>query len=187
MSTLGLVRSLGKQALPEYTTGEVQHQVRLARITGVGKYPHGWTSDFEVAARGFAWVVGIDFIKKFKYHASVNEYFGVGSGHRCAVYSGGEYNYRFYQGDIPDAALGRIGEAQKCDMHWFTIHSNEELPIKKMDMSKRDPVIIGWRFNPHLEVSGEKVEMGDGGEYLPSDWNKGFVIAIWDNDKELEI
>jgi hypothetical protein len=110
---------------------------------------------------GFVWFISIQNVLKFKYHAVVRTPHPV------------HFNYQnlpLYTGDIPDFAINRAALALKCGLELITIHSMRPMPIERV---KTDPVLIGWESDPNFEY--------------PKRGAEGVVIAIWDNDKELEL
>jgi len=124
-----------------------------------------------------------NIIKKFKYYAGVN----MALGEKDVDYSGLRY-----VGDIPDFALTRIENfilmfkrrlvLSVLPDAWLTplvtIHSNIFLPVEHIDLHPIDPVVIGWK---KYETGSQRISYNDLlGEI-------GFVLAVWDNDKELEI
>ena len=64
----------------------------------------------------------------------------------------------------------------------ITIHSNEKLPVKEFVLKKIDPVLIGWvtlAVPPADIYTNWYPTVGEG--------HIGVVLAVWNNDKELEI
>jgi hypothetical protein len=145
---------------------------------------------------GFPYAVRGSIVQKFEVTAGVN--YGFHNGYYGITYCG----------DIPEFALDRLEKfyaslVVKATFHageilpwgspatkemviahipFVTIHSNDkDLPIKTFDMRKVDPVLIGWPKRTFMSI-------GDAQQAIWLD-NKeiGFVIAVWDNDKELEL
>lgn len=85
----------------------------------------------------------------------------------------------WYNGDLPDFAIERVEFGQKLKLPFITIHSNERMPVRMEPMA--DPVIIGWLSNPGIKLSSSgEINRWVGGIY-------GFVLAMWDMDKEIQI
>lgn len=125
---------------------------------------------------GFCWFVTLDFIKHFKYHASI-------AGDCVSQHGNGNwitsYNDLQYDGDIPDFALDNIEKAKLEGIDEFSIHSNLPLPVK---LRLSDPIVIGWKsyHTIWLDRDGSPTFNDD-------DIMMGVVVAAWDMEKELKV
>lgn len=118
------------------------------------------------------------FAMRFKYAAGLRALKGEGSQDRYAVGHGWKRGIMFV-GRIPETVLDKILLAQQAGIEVITIHSTHELPIAFTDC---DPIVIGWFSNPGFLVEDfrRQVDRCHNGCAL------GFIIAIWDYDKEIE-
>lgn len=118
---------------------------------------------------GFVWFVKAVDILKFKFHVNIR-----GTG--IKYYSSG-HSIR-YVGDMPDFAIERAKTALNLGIKDITLHSMEELPVTRVHI---DPVMVGWIDEPKFHTD----EFGELFTYRPM--NEGVVLAIWNNERELEI
>lgn len=151
---------------------------RMARVLGRNDYLGPETS---MVAKGFHFTVSrTKLLAAFQYAAALS--WGRQDPQQLVDYGAGSDVAIVYRGDIPDFALDRIEEAQQVGIEMFTMHSNEPLPVITV-LAKVDPVVIGWTDCPfiHLDPKTNRVDDYDKIE------STGFVIAMWDIDKELQL
>ncbi len=160
---------------------------------------------------GFRFFITGKSIVKFPYSASLgkeNTYLIDNKKNKEVTTTnvhGEKYEKILYAGDIPEFALDRLELFNKVwdsiyniplvnsnIVHYtrspaITIHSMSPLPIitervKIRDIPKVDPVLVGWLKDPRLVFDKGKTQLwGEDSQSL------GIVLAVWDNDKELEI
>lgn len=173
METTTIVKETG-MVLQGSILNKLEHLQKLERITqrGVlGGLANINIKNLELA--GFHWIVPIATIEKFQYHASV---LAPQDNLRCPVWLGA--TSIVYAGDIPDFALDRIKVAKCLDFKYFTIHSNEVLPVEEIQLTPIDPVIIAWATNPKIRL------FPTGITHTPNLF--GTVVAVWNANNELE-
>lgn len=188
-TTLDIVRDSKEKMLvsPNISADRREHLTRLSKVTG---RTHIITGELSVDTKmrlheaGFLWLVGHEFVRKFKYAASVKNH-GI---NRSPVYKCHDYaslDHYLYSGDIPDFALDRCEEAIKSGIEYLTIHSNEPFPVEIVNC---DPVIIGWASNPCIAKSRNTLSGSQYGQWRTlSRHEEGVVVAVWDYDKEITI
>lgn len=148
------------------TTG-LEHTIKLLKVSGKDA-----TSEIATLAcmkQGFIWKISLKKIMQYKYHAFVR----------------GGWSPQ-YVGDIPEFALDNALKAIKIGLSPITVHSMNELPVERI---KTDPIMVGWHG---LTPSAIQLLQGERFLVFPDIKERamtsiGFVIAVWDNDKELEI
>ena len=111
---------------------------------------------------GFIWFLTLESILRFKFHATLRGDYGIFS----------QLKYQ-YIGDIPEFALDNAVKAISLGIEYITIHSNQNLKVG--ERAKTDPLLVGWFSEPWFRGDYSNLKQ------------EGFVIAIWDNDKELEL
>lgn len=163
----------------------------LDKLSSLSAYPREKIDDLlypkYLKELGFCYFVSVQNILAFHYHASVNwiydDYpisieYNITKQYRRGIYHG----YQVYAGDIPDFALDKIKVVgDKVD--FITIHSMSPLPIRmakeSISLERVDPILVGWKYNPNLHCIN--------GVWDSKSNALGVVLAIWDNDKELEL
>ena len=150
------------------------HTVRYSQVLG-RCLPSGFEPERQktLTEAGFCWMVVENFASRFQYCAEVKNPSTFGDP--MVVEDGKSV---VYVGDIPDFALDRIMAAEQVGLKYFTIHSNSPLPVRYMTIC--DPVLVGWTSRPYFGRS----RVGWESQHA---WAGGVVIAVWDNDRELEI
>ena len=85
---------------------------------------------------------------------------------------------------MPDFAIDRLKIAKGIGLKWITIHSMEPLPVEQHQIMMRiDPVLVGWKEKPWIHSNtNDYWDVGMGLDNIA-----GFVIAMWDMDKELTL
>ena len=120
-----------------------EHREKLGQITNLntnfGLTPTIIKSLYE---NDFVWIIDQDFIKRFKYTASVRK---PSLDNSYPVVWEFKNEPIIYVGDIPEQVLDRMSKAIDLGINYFTIHSMEPLPIKQLFT---DPVLVGWVNNP---------------------------------------
>lgn len=153
------------------TDGRMEQMLRRERLLALSNQkPAGVAPKLKVLQEhGFVWVVEPAFVTKFRHHASM----AWPSGQPVPVYGRG--GAAIYVGDAPAHAIDRMEEAKALGLAFQTIHSNEPLPTKFIQI---DPVVVGWMRYPNIGLSADgRAETIEGDLF-------GVVIAAWDMDKE---
>ena len=199
-----------------YDVIQLEHRKKLSKVTEQIDITlddinyHKYLVSFQESylSEGFL-PISPDIVTKLKYSAMIRE---TGLIERKS-FNREKINYTvhdnegyglLYSGDIPDFSLNNIERFDSINPHAaiFTIHSNEPLPITKLKpkiTSMReilfgvDPVVLGWLNHPSITFKGDRSILDSlkhsfrmyGKKYL--DFHNAFIVAIWDNDKELEI
>ncbi len=159
---MSVLETIRESMLPQVK----DHDLRVLEINGE-------VSPEEMKARlaGFhLWVRG-DIVSRFKYAAAL--------GCSDAIVREDWKTEIQYVGDIPDFAVKRIQKARQLS-RWLTIHSNQPMPIKRLQRMP-DPIVIAWFRYPEITMrsvytNSVKVTYPDA---------LGFVVAMWDMEKEL--
>ena len=188
---------------------ELLHEAKLGRVA------HIYTENLKAYNRqqekfklfkpyidkGFRYFVKASIIELFPYAASFGETCQYTISLKSDKYvrttcvHGEKYEKIIYTGDIPDFALDRWEYISKiryetqerpCDV---TIHSVNPLPIrtenvKIFSLAKVDPVLIAWLSPIRLIFNGHNTRLWD---KEANEDTIGIVLAVWDNDKELEL
>jgi hypothetical protein len=129
---------------------------------------------------GFNLFVSPDVVSQFKYAALVCD---LSSPRDSYVIDGGREV--IYVGDIPDFALDRIKKAHEATCETlFTIHSNQELPVKYQAFVYRDPVIILWNTNSRVSIEKKKGVWKGSCDSSFHTLDIGCVVAMWQDDGE---
>ena len=121
----------------------------------------------EIAEHGLLWFIQAKDVLKFRYHVNLRD--------NVIMHCG--QNVR-YIGDIPDFALDRAELATKLHFWGITLHSMNPLPVERVNI---DPVMIGWLQDPGIRIERD----GSSSSHYPT--AEGVVLAIWSNEKELEL
>ena len=123
----------------------------------------------ELMENNLIWYVTAGSILKFKYHVNIR-------GCGIAYYS--DEQVERYIGDIPDFAISRAELALRLGIRYITLHSMNPLPVERVHI---DPIMVGWIQAPeiHTDISGRF--------FSYQEKNQGVILAIWDNEKELEL
>ena len=194
------------------TATEIAHMQRLAAVTGNRSYEVlPFSKIKELREAGFIWTVNGNIVEKFKYAGLVAEHerdfskeaykdqlmsrmslmanaFG---GLSPIVSSGGGiFASRVvrYVGDLPDFAMDNMMKAAAIGIRYFTIHSNEPLPVEEIDLKAIDPLLIGWLNRPQIV----KAHSDNHDKAFDQLWHArkedyGVVVAAWDLDKEITL
>jgi hypothetical protein len=190
IDTLELLKSCPRVEAPKVDP----HISRLCKLRGEYDYAAQNLEAYNklCSLKENPWIIDTEFIKKFKYHATVIPMKIEGYAFTQTSIRVGEQaqrqkviqsqdtisnkgSYVRYVGDIPEFALDRIEQIlAKDNKIGFTIHSNQPLPVK---LVKIDPVLIAWTNCPGIYTDlNDKTSIGVG---------IGIVVAIWDMDKEI--
>lgn len=116
---------------------------------------------------GLSWFVDGVLLNQFPYAATVltpPETFEFGGP---VLWSNANMATVHYTGRLPDFVLDRLEQAAALEVKYATLHSLMPLPVS---YRHTDPVLVGWKANPHISV-----------------WNKsqcqphlcGVVLSIW--------
>ena len=136
----------------------LEHKCKLMDLQGI----KGWYRiKLDLLKAGFHFYITARNLNRFKYFAIVRD----------------KYFAPNYIGDIPDFAIDRANLAISLGIEEITIHSNQPLAV---EYQKGDPVIVGWLRKPDNEVDNGFTRL----RY--ENW-EGVVLAVWDNNKELEL
>ena len=162
------VMDIVRQGIVKQDTAGSQHTLRLLSLlektyTSIERWK------LQLAEQGFVWIITTKYILNLKYHVNIR-----GSG--IKYYS--DTQAIRYVGDIPDFALNRAESAIRLGIEVITLHSMNPLPVERIHI---DPVMVGWIQDPkiHTDISGR---------FFSYDMKaEGIVLAIWDNEKELEL
>src|SRR3990167_1025380 len=164
--TLELVQ---KSLIP--VTAPTEHVLRLQQLTGISRTQNTKQVGAITLAqeKGFTLWVDEAMTLQFRY---------------CANVVTRPINARFYKGDMPRFALDRLEGALRVMRGTeqdpiVTIHSNEPMPVAEIDLRPIDPVMVAWLTHPHIVRVGTYC--------VPTTPAIGFVIAMWDMDKELSL
>lgn len=156
---------------------EIKKRVAISSVTS-HSYSGGMTSEIaeNLQKCGFRVFVKSEFAsdENFPYYALVK------GKEKCCynIYNGREY---IYIGDIPISVVEKAQIAIKQGINYLTIHSKQPLPI--VPLHATDPVLIGWVDNPRMFGRWDD----DGGNMYRNILSIGVIIAVWDNDKEMEL
>ena len=161
MNVLDVIR---KSATKIEVGGSTAHTKSLLELLQPGHWSEERKKLVFIEA-GFLWTITNRQILHFKHHANIR---GNGIHHHGA--------FCRYVGDIPDFALDRAHRICNLGITYLTIHSMSPMPVERM---YSDPVMVGWSGDPELRE-------GNIGWIILSPV-EGFIIAVWDNEKELEI
>ena len=164
METLNMV----KKATIRQNTDNIAHTLRLLTLLEAdGKSIE--RIELELAENNLVWIITASDVLKFKYHVNIR---GKAIQYYTAKHS------RSYVGDIPDFALERAELALRLGIRNITLHSMNPLPVTRVHI---DPVMVGWIQDAAIHTDKD----GEFFTYWPK--NEGVVLAIWDNEKELEL
>jgi hypothetical protein len=160
---------------------QVAHKRRVRKFIGLPDYEIPPSLLHELNNAGFVWMVGSDFIRKFRYHAAVGQDYEW-HDHRVFIKQGRFRQALVHYGDIPEFVLDRARIAQELCIDNFTIHSMLPLPVSFL---LTDPVLVGWPALPSIEIHN----YGKGNQEIGFvvEEIKGIVIAVWDANAELEV
>ena len=191
------VKGVSEFATAGITSSEEEHLQQLRRLSP-GTYGEVLSEQYydfhQKLDNQFPWQITAGQLLALKYHASV-----ASENMFSPIVSTEKDIEIMYSGDFPEFALEKIfafkdivnvscNHISNWDGQWgITIHSNEPLPVQMVSLRRRlDPVVVGWITCPgfcyyHKRLWGRP-------EHWAARNNKiGRVIAIWDNDKELEL
>ena len=164
MNTLDIVR----QEITNHNVDNPTHTLRLLTLVENGGVSLE-RRKLQLAENNLIWIITAGGILKFKYHVNIK-------GDAIQYYTG-EHSRR-YVGDIPDFALGRAELALRLGVRDITLHSMQPLPVTRVHI---DPVMVGWLQDAGIHTK----QNGEFFTYHPK--NEGVVLAVWDNEKELEL
>lgn len=167
--------TLAKEVTEKYSLHDSQHKRRLLDVLD-DNFFSAERMELKLAEAGFIWFITLEKVLRFKYHACVRGGVKVSSLEER------------YVGDIPDFALSNAQKAIDLGIKFITIHSMQEMPVVR---AKTDPLMVGWYGMPCFNEGRREIKTGEkyftGREYISCLIQRGFVIAIWDGDKELEL
>ena len=149
--------TLIKQVSAKADVGSTNHTRRLLDLEGVRNWER---TKIDLLDADFRWYVTARNLNLFKYFAVVRTVQGE----------------RNYIGDIPNFAIERAELAISLGIKEITIHSMQPLPVSRVDT---DPVMVGWLYIP--QKAADNFTYGHYGNW------EGVVLAVWDNERELEL
>lgn len=136
---------------------QLAHKRKLMDLQGI----KGWQRiKLDLLEAGFHFYITARELRRFKYFAVVRD-----------------SSAPSYIGDIPDFAIAQANLAISLGIREITIHSNQPLAI---EYQKGDPVLIGWLSRPDEGVYNDFTCR------YHENW-EGVILAVWNNDKELEL
>lgn len=183
MSTITKLRSAASPLVPQ--TPEEAHKIRVAGVLGMAS--RYFPDSIREALRdgGFRWMITSASLKDFPYAAGI----GPQSSVRYEPPEHSRYPALYplervrYVGDIPESAMDRIAMARRAGIEEFTVHSNRPLPISlERIFTKVDPILVGWVARPEFRLAGRACRVKSVDPNVI-----GVIVAVWDNDVELEL
>lgn len=164
-NTVSIIRGIVLEPRPE-------HEDKLNRVSS-GRLGIPNPVSQELVGADFRYFIKPDFVKRFYFHALMKGDREGGIPSMFWAFDGDSIG-PWYVGDVPDFALDNAVKALSCGVRYLTIHSLKPLPVVR---AMCDPVMVGWVNNPQIRLFDRVVLQPQ----------LAVVIAIWDNDKELEI
>ena len=151
--------TLIRNSVVELDEDGINHKRRLLDLQDIKNWER---VKLDLMDNDFRYYIKAGELAKLKYHALVRSRF-----HSRYLLD--------YTGDIPDFAISRAEIAISFGIRDITIHSMQLLPVNRL---KGDPVLVGWMSQPEQAVwEGYNLDKNI----------EGVVIAVWDNEKELEL
>lgn len=201
-----IIELMQTQAVQQFTPApEAQRKRILAELTNNPSYDV--TAENQLLQRnqtqtilaeaGFVWMVHPRFVSKFRFAAGVwlreRRY-----DNDAPVETMSGSAAIWYAGDIPDFAIERMRQVKAFEQfRCVTIHSNEPLPVSRVNLRPIDPVMVAWtggeRRSEHLTIRQRarwQFRRNPFDAYGTLEAHRqtiGVVIAAWDFDKEIEL